>query len=241
MTPITQNIAKVRERITRAAKNCGRDPASITLLAVSKTRTAAEVAEACQAGLTAFGENYLQEAERKIALLKHLPIQWHFIGAIQSNKTGAIARNFDWVQGVDGLRVARRLGEARLESGTPLDLCLQVNVDDEPGKAGLPADEVLAVAGEVDSLPGLRLRGLMAIPRPASDPAIQRQSFATMRRLFERLRERHPQVDTLSMGMSADLESAIAEGATLVRIGTAIFGPRPARITTTAHSERPAE
>lgn len=235
MTTITENIAKVRQRLTMAAKNCGRDPEAITLLAVSKTRTVAEIAEAWRGGLAAFGENYLQEAEAKMAQLRHLPLQWHFIGAVQANKTAAIARAFDWVQSVDRLRIALRLSEARQDCDTPLDICLQVNVDDEPGKAGLPAAEVASMAGEVMALPGLRLRGLMAIPRPTDDLGLQRQSFATMRRLFEALRERHPQIDTLSMGMSADLEPAIAEGSTLVRIGTAIFGPRPARAATPKH------
>jgi len=235
MTTITQNIAKVRQRIFSAAKNCGRDPAGITLLAVSKTRSAEDITEAWHAGLGAFGENYLQEAEAKMAQLKHLPLQWHFIGAIQANKTGAIARAFDWVHSVDRLRIARRLGEARPASGSPLNICLQVNVDDEPGKAGLPVAEVADMAREVASLPGLRLRGLMAIPRPTDDTTLQRQSFATMRRLFDGIRQRHEQVDTLSMGMTADLESAIAEGSTLVRIGTAIFGPRPPHNTATDH------
>ncbi|HUH37581.1 MAG TPA: YggS family pyridoxal phosphate-dependent enzyme [Spongiibacteraceae bacterium] len=219
-------IAKVQSRIRAAAEAAGRAPGDVGLIAVSKTRPAAAIREAYAAGLHQFGENYLQEALAKQAELADLPLTWHFIGPIQSNKTRAIAEQFDWVHSVDRLKVAQRLSAQRPAGLPPLQLCLQVNISGEVSKSGAAPDALETLAAAVCALPGIRLRGLMAIPAASDDPAIQRAAFARLRALLQRLQRQHPQLDTLSMGMSADLEAAIAEGATLVRIGTDIFGPR---------------
>lgn len=224
---IAKHIAKLRDRIRVASQKCGRDDNAITLLAVSKTRPAEAIREAAAAGVTHFGENYLQEALEKIEQLRDLPLCWHFIGPIQSNKTRAIAEHFDWVHSVDRMKIAHRLSEQRPSDRSPLQICLQVNISAEASKAGVTLAELPELARRVASLPGLRLRGLMTIPAPAHDPAEQRKPFAALRHAMESLQEELPQLDTLSMGMSADLEAAIAEGATLVRVGTALFGPRP--------------
>ena len=223
---IAKHIAKLRDRIRVASQKCGRDDDAITLLAVSKTQPAEAIREAAAAGLTHFGENYLQEALEKIEQLRDLPLCWHFIGPIQSNKTRAIAENFDWVHSVDRVKIARRLSEQRPPDRPPLQVCLQVNISAEATKTGVTPDELPELARQVARLPGVRLRGLMAIPAPSRDPAEQRKAFAALRHAMESLRGELPQLDTLSMGMSADLEAAIAEGATIVRIGTALFGPR---------------
>ncbi len=223
---VAGRLTAVRERLHAAAIEAGREPGSVALLAVSKTKPVADIRAALAAGQRAFGENYLDEAQTKIAALEGERIDWHFIGAIQSNKTRRIAARFDWAHGVDRDRIARRLGAQRPAGMAPLNICLQVNIDAEPGKAGVEPAELAALAAAVDGLPGIRLRGLMAIPAPRRDFDAQRAVCARLRRLFESLRAAHPQMDTLSMGMSGDLEAAVAEGATLVRIGTAIFGAR---------------
>ena len=223
---IADNIAKLRQRLRLAAENSQRKPEETTLLAVSKTRTANEVREAHRCGLNAFGENYLQEAVEKIQALADLPLSWHFIGPIQSNKTRPIATHFNWVHSVDRLKIARRLSEQRAPEQPPLQVCLQANISGEASKSGVALTDLPALASQVASLPGLRLRGLMAIPAATRDSAAQRAAFARLRDALDDLRQLHPELDTLSMGMSGDLEAAIAEGATLVRIGTDIFGPR---------------
>ncbi len=224
--PTAKNITIVQDRIRRASQNCGRDAAEITLLGVGKTRPASAIRAAFEAGLDQFGENYLQEALDKIAALSDLPLTWHFIGPVQSNKTRPIAEHFHWIHSVDRLKIARRLSEQRPHELHPLQVCLQVNISGEESKSGVTPAELPELAAAVAELPGLTLRGLMAIPEASDDPERQRAPFAALRREFERLQSRHPTLDTLSMGMSADLEAAIAEGSTLVRVGTDIFGPR---------------
>lgn len=223
MSTIAENSATVLERIAAASRTAGRDPATVGLLAVSKTKPAAALREAAGAGLRDFGENYLQEALDKQPALADLPLVWHFIGPIQSNKTRAIASHFDWVHSVDRLKIAQRLAEQRPPERGTLNICLQVNVSGEASKSGCHPDELPALAAAVSRLPNLRLRGLMAIPEPTDDPASQRVAFARLRTLSEAL---NLGLDTLSMGMSQDLEAAIAEGATWVRVGTALFGAR---------------
>lgn len=223
MSTIAENIAKVGERIRAAAQASGRDLDHIGLLAVSKTKPAAAVREAYAAGIRDFGENYLQEALEKQAELSELPLIWHFIGPIQSNKTKPIAEHFAWVHSVDRLKIAQRLSEQRPTGLPPLNICLQVNVSAEDSKSGCAPAELAALAQAVSQLPNLRLRGLMAIPEPTDDVAAQRAAFARLRELRDGL---PLPLDTLSMGMSHDLDAAIAEGATWVRIGTALFGAR---------------
>ncbi|MCP1574307.1 pyridoxal phosphate enzyme (YggS family) [Herbaspirillum rubrisubalbicans] len=220
----------MQQQIARATQQAGRASASVQLLAVSKTFGPQAVAEAVQAGQRAFGENYLQEALDKIAampaLVPGIALEWHFIGPIQSNKTRPIAEHFAWVHSVDRLKIAQRLSEQRPAELGPLNICLQVNISGEASKSGLSPQELPAVAAQVAQLPHLRLRGLMAIPAPSEDPAQQRAAFAAVRGLYEQLRQSGLPLDTLSMGMSADLEAALAEGASIVRIGSAIFGAR---------------
>ncbi|UVJ43775.1 YggS family pyridoxal phosphate-dependent enzyme [Pseudomonas sp. LS1212] len=223
MSTIADNVLTVSARISAAARAAGRDEASIGLLAVSKTKPAAAVREAFAAGIRDFGENYLQEALGKQLELTDLPLTWHFIGPIQSNKTRAIAENFAWVHSVDRLKIAQRLSEQRPEGLPPLNICIQVNVSGEASKSGCSAADLPALAAAISSLPRLKLRGLMAIPEPTEDRAAQDAAFATVRTLQDSL---NLPLDTLSMGMSHDLESAIAQGATWVRIGTALFGAR---------------
>lgn len=224
---VANNIAKVLQRIRAAAAACGRTADSVRLIAVSKTRPAADIRAAVAAGAADIGENYLQEALGKLTELADLPITWHFIGPLQSNKTRAVAEHFHWVHSVDRLKLAQRLSEQRPPELPPLNVCLQVNISDEATKSGVAPAQLAELAAAVAALPRLRLRGLMAIPEPSADPAAQRRAFAAVRAEFEALRASHPALDTLSMGMSADLEAAIAEGATLVRVGTDIFGARP--------------
>jgi hypothetical protein len=223
MSTIAENIAKVGARIREAAQASGRDPASVALLAVSKTKPAQAIREAHAAGLRDFGENYLQEALEKQEQLADLPLVWHFIGPIQSNKTRAIAEHFAWVHSVDRLKIAQRLSDQRPTTLPALNVCLQVNVSGEASKSGCTPEELGELARAVHRLPRLRLRGLMAIPEPTDDPAEQHSAFARLRQLRDDL---NLDLDTLSMGMSHDLEAAIAEGATWVRIGTALFGAR---------------
>ncbi|NBA98660.1 YggS family pyridoxal phosphate-dependent enzyme [Pseudomonas sp. R5(2019)] len=223
MSTIADNVLTVRARIGAAAQATGRDPASIGLLAVSKTKPAAAVREAFAAGLHDFGENYLQEALAKQTELTDLPLSWHFIGPIQSNKTRAIAEHFAWVHSVDRLKIAQRLSEQRPPEMAPLNICIQVNVSGEASKSGCTPEDLPDLAQAIAALPRLKLRGLMAIPEPTEDRAAQDAAFATVRALQDSL---NLSLDTLSMGMSHDLESAIAQGATWVRIGTALFGAR---------------
>ena len=223
------NLDALHERITKAARAAGRDPSSVRLLAVSKAFPATVIAEAARAGQRAFGENYVQEALAKMDELvdsADQPLEWHFIGPIQSNKTRAIAQAFDWVQSVDRLKIAERLAEQRPADLPLLNVLLQVNVSGEASKAGVAPDQLSQLAAAVAHLPRLRLRGLMAIPAPETDVERQRLAFARTNKLFRQLCAEGLKVDVLSMGMSDDLEAAIAEGATMVRIGTAIFGAR---------------
>src|SRR5690554_1409818 len=223
---LADKYSAVRRQITLACENASRSPDSVSLLAVSKTRSADEVRELSRCGQRAFGENYLQEALDKIEALSDLDLEWHFIGPIQSNKTRPIAEHFDWVHSVDRLKIATRLSEQRPARLPPLNICLQVNISDEASKSGCSLDELPTLAAAVARLPNLRLRGLMAIPKPEDDPQRQRAVFAQVRELLQQLQQSHPGLDTLSMGMSADIDAAIQEGSTLVRVGTALFGPR---------------
>ena len=223
---IAANIAKVLERVGTGAAKYARDPASITVLAVSKTQPAGAVRAAAACGLRDFGENYLQEAEEKIAACADLDLSWHFIGPLQSNKTRRVAAAFDWVHSVDREKLLRRLSDQRDPHLPPLNVCLQVNISGEDSKAGVPPAALPELLELAAGLPRLRLRGLMAIPAPAADFATQKAPLDMLAVLFERARGQHPGLDTLSMGMSADLEAAIAAGSTMLRIGTAIFGPR---------------
>ena len=226
MTTIASNMQAVRAAIADAAETCGRAPQDIELLAVSKTFSADAVREAYDAGQRRFGENYVQEGLDKIAALQGLQIEWHFIGPIQSNKTRPIAEHFDWVHGIERLKIAERLSAQRPAGLPPLQVCLQVNVSGEASKSGVPPDEAETLAHDIAALPNLHLRGLMTVPAPSDDIADQRAAFAQLRVLFKRLKRNGLQLDTLSMGMSHDFPAAIAEGATLVRIGSAIFGNR---------------
>ncbi|HTT10630.1 MAG TPA: YggS family pyridoxal phosphate-dependent enzyme [Burkholderiaceae bacterium] len=223
-------VRRVHERISAAARAAGRDPASIGLVAVSKTYGPDLVLAATRARLRRFAENYVQEGVEKIARVREaapdLVLEWHFIGPLQANKTRPVAESFDWVQSIERTRVAQRLAEQRPAGLPPLNVLLQVNISGEETKSGVPPAEVAALAAAVAALPRLRLRGLMAIPAPASAPAEQRRPFARLRQLLESLRAHGHDLDTLSMGMSEDLEAAILEGATMVRIGAAIFGAR---------------
>jgi len=228
MTMIGDNLQHVRERIVTACAAAGRDPASVHLLAVSKTFPADVVREAQAAGQLAFGENYVQEGVAKIEALADLrgKLEWHCIGPLQSNKTRVVATHFDWVHSIDRLKIAERLAEQRPAELPPLQVCLQVNVDAGANKSGVPPGEALALARAVAALPRLRLRGLMAIPEPTPDFESQRALFLAAARVFEAIRADGIALDTLSLGMSADLEAAIAAGSTMVRVGTAIFGRR---------------
>ena len=231
---IAQRLTTVYEKIRLAEQQYGRKPGSVQLLAVSKTRPIRDIQEAQHAGQTAFGENYLQEALGKITALAtpeantppHMPHQWHFIGPIQSNKTRDIAEHFNWVHSLERIKIAQRLSEQRPKHLPPLSVCLQINIDNETSKSGLLPSDALLLAQQIQELPQLKLRGLMAIPTPTTNFNLQRQSFRKLRELYEQLQQQEIPLDTLSMGMSNDLQAAIAEGATLVRIGTAIFGPR---------------
>jgi pyridoxal phosphate enzyme (YggS family) len=226
MGAIDDNLQAVRERIARAARAAGRDPAGVRLLAVSKTHPAAAIERAWRAGQSAFGESYVQEAIDKMRALAALPLEWHLVGALQSNKTRAAAARFQWVHTLDSERIARRLSEQRPGALGPLDVLVQVNISGERSKSGVPPREAPGLARSVAALPRLRLRGLMAIPEATPDPQLQRARFREMRALFDALQREGLALDTLSMGMSDDMEAAIAEGSTLVRIGTAIFGER---------------
>lgn len=230
MSTIDANLQAVQQIIGAAAREAGRAPQSVALLAVSKTFGADAVLEAARAGQRAFGENYLQEALDKIAAVAaaapETPLEWHFIGPIQSNKTRPIAQHFDWVHAVEREKIAQRLSEQRPAGLAPLNICLQVNISGEASKSGVTPAELPELARRVAALPNLKLRGLMAIPEPEADFEAQRAPFARLRQLYEQLRADGLELDTLSMGMSADLRAAIVEGATIVRVGSAIFGAR---------------
>ena len=227
MTTISANLQAVERRIAAACAAAGRDPAQVRLLAVSKTWPAADVAAAAACGQRAFGESYVQEATAKIAVLQATPgLEWHFIGPLQSNKTRPVAEHFDWVHSIERLKIAERLSAQRPAGMAPLQVCLQVNVSGEESKSGCAPAEAPELAAAIARLPNLRLRGLMTIPEPTDDRALQRRRFALLRELRATLAGRGIETDTLSMGMSDDLEAAIAEGATIVRVGTAIFGRR---------------
>lgn len=221
-------LATVRARLVAAARAAGRDPGTVTLIGVTKTRSADDIRAAVECGLVDFGENYLQEALPKLAALRALRERtvWHYIGQLQSNKTRPVAESFDWVHTVDRLKVAERLSSQRAFHGPPLNVCLQVNLGDEPAKGGVRPEEVRALAQSVAGLPRLRLRGLMCIPPESDDPQVQAGLFAALRHLRDDLNRGGLSLDSLSMGMSGDLEAAIMEGATHVRVGTALFGER---------------
>ncbi|MEY3522287.1 MAG: hypothetical protein RLZZ177_3002 [Pseudomonadota bacterium] len=225
-TTIPAQLRQVQERIQQACVTAARDPLSVRLLAVSKTFPASQVAEAFAAGQTAFGENYIQEAVEKITALAHLPLEWHCIGPIQSNKTRLVAEHFDWVHSVDRLKIAQRLSEQRPGNLAPLNVCLQINIDGGPTKSGVAPAEALALAQAATQLPQLRLRGIMTIPEPSENFASASKAHREARALFDALCQSGLALDTLSMGMSADLEAAISEGSTMVRVGSAIFGGR---------------
>jgi len=229
MTTIGHNLHTVRERMAAACAAAQRPVEDVTLLAVSKTFGPDAVRQAHQAGQRAFGENYIQEAVEKIALLSDLPLEWHCIGPIQSNKTRLVAQHFDWAHTVDRLKIAQRLSEQRPEGRAPLSVCIQVNIDGGPSKSGVAPQEAGDLAREVARLPGLRLRGLMTIPEPVEEFEAQKAVHERAADLFQALREGGLEQVALSMGMSADLEAAIAAGSTMVRVGTAIFGGRPSK------------
>ncbi len=234
MTQITDRLEQIHSQINAAAVKADREPQTISLLAVSKTRQADELRQAWAGGQRAFGENYLQEALDKIESLRDLDICWHFIGPIQSNKTRAIAENFSWVHSVDRLKIAQRLNDQRPAGMAPLNICLQVNISEEQSKSGILPAELPALASAVAALKNIQLRGLMAIPASNDDLQQQRKPFEQMNMLLKTLQQQLPDaaLDTLSMGMSGDMEAAILEGATIVRIGTALFGPRDYSVQT---------
>ena len=229
MNDIAHNLAQVRDKISAAAKRCGRASEEITLLAVSKTKPASAIADAIEAGQHAFGENYVQEGVDKIRFFQEqgkTDLQWHFIGPLQSNKSRLVAEHFDWCHTIDRLRIASRLNDQRPEALPPLNVLIQVNISDENSKSGIALEELDALAADVAALPRLTLRGLMAIPAPESSYERQFAVAQQMAVAFEALKARYETVDTLSLGMSDDMEAAIAAGSTMVRIGTAIFGAR---------------
>jgi len=223
---LSDNISKLLERVRRSSQKSQFGNSDILVVAVSKTRSAADIRAAHQCGLTDFGENYLQEALDKISDLPDLPLNWHFIGPVQSNKTRPIAEHFHWVHGVDREKVARRLHEQRPAQLPPLQVCIQVNISGEQSKSGVPPEQLAALAGAIGSLPRLKLRGLMGMPAVDASARRRRRDFRALREHLQALRTVAPDLDTLSMGMSDDFETAIAEGATIIRVGTAIFGPR---------------
>jgi len=226
MSSIAQSLEKIRNRVTVLERRYGRPPGSTQVLAVSKTKPPEAVRAAAEAGQRDFGENHVQDAITKLDALAELDLVWHFIGPIQSNKTRVVAARFDWVHSIDRAKIARRLNEQRPDDMPPLNVCVQVNVSGEESKSGVEPEAVQALAEVVSELPRLKLRGLMTLPRPCDALELQRRPFAALRGMLEALNASGYALDTLSMGMTNDMEAAIAEGATIVRIGTAIFGPR---------------
>ncbi|MGC6360196.1 YggS family pyridoxal phosphate-dependent enzyme [Bisgaard Taxon 45] len=227
---IKQNLAQLQQHIQQATQHAQRPTSAVKLLAVSKTKPVEDIYQAYQAGQTAFGENYVQEGVEKIQYFaqKNIPLEWHFIGPLQSNKTKLVAEHFDWMQTLDRKKIADRLNEQRPHDKKPLNVLIQINISDEDSKSGIQPNEMLELAKHIQTLPHLCLRGLMAIPAPTDDLAIQEQAFTQMNVLFKQLKQALPdaQIDTLSMGMSDDMATAIECGSTMVRIGTAIFGAR---------------
>ncbi|MBB1318775.1 YggS family pyridoxal phosphate-dependent enzyme [Shewanella sp. SR43-4] len=228
MTTIADRISIAQSRINQAAQNCSRSSAEISLLAVSKTKPISDIVAAYQAGQRLFGENYVQEGETKITALQadYPDIEWHFIGPLQSNKSKIVAEHFDWMHTLSRDKIAQRLHEQRPNNKPPLNVCIQVNISQEESKSGVNAEDVATLALTINSLSKLTLRGLMAIPTATNDEQIQQQEFAQLKQLFDQLKQQYPSVDTLSMGMSNDMDIAIANGSTMVRIGSAIFGER---------------
>lgn len=228
MTTIADRISIAQSRINQAAQNCSRSSAEISLLAVSKTKPISDIVAAYQAGQRLFGENYVQEGETKITALQadYPDIEWHFIGPLQSNKSKIVAEHFDWMHTLSRDKIAQRLHEQRPSNKPPLNVCIQVNISQEESKSGVNAEDVATLALTINSLSQLTLRGLMAIPTATNDEQIQQQEFAQLKQLFDQLKQQYPSVDTLSMGMSNDMDIAIANGSTMVRIGSAIFGER---------------
>ncbi|MBB1389953.1 YggS family pyridoxal phosphate-dependent enzyme [Shewanella sp. SG44-6] len=228
MTTIADRISIAQSRINQAAQNCSRSSAEISLLAVSKTKPISDIIAAYQAGQRLFGENYVQEGETKITALQadYPDIEWHFIGPLQSNKSKIVAEHFDWMHTLSRDKIAQRLHEQRPSNKPPLNVCIQVNISQEESKSGVNAEDVATLALTINSLSQLTLRGLMAIPTATNDEQIQQQEFAQLKQLFDQLKQQYPSVDTLSMGMSNDMDIAIANGSTMVRIGSAIFGER---------------
>jgi pyridoxal phosphate enzyme (YggS family) len=226
MPTINERLQQLRSLIRAAETRAQRPPHSVSLLAVSKGHDVAAIREAVAAGQTAFAESYVQEALEKIQLLADVPIEWHFIGPIQSNKTAQIATHFDWVHSVDRLKIAQRLNAQRSDTRPPLNVCIQLNISGEASKSGLPASALVPLAEAIRQLPRLRLRGLMTVPAPEPDPYKQCLPFRQLKQCLDQLNQLGMGLDTLSMGMSDDMQAAIAEGATIVRIGTAVFGPR---------------
>jgi len=226
MSRIAENLAKISQRIHTAAMAAGRDADAVRILAVSKTHSVDKIREAYAAGLTSFGESYVQEAVQKITELNDLPLEWHFIGPIQSNKTRTIAEHFHCVQSLDRLKVAIRLNEQRPKHLPPLNVCVQVNISKESSKSGIVQQALHEFVEQLVELPRLKLRGLMAIPQKTTDEVQQRAMFGELRRIFDDLNQQDYQLDTLSMGMTNDLEAAVSEGSNMVRIGTGLFGVR---------------
>lgn len=228
MTTIADRISIAQSRINQAAQNCSRASAEISLLAVSKTKPISDIIAAYQAGQRLFGENYVQEGETKITALQadYPDIEWHFIGPLQSNKSKIVAEHFDWMHTLSRDKIAQRLHEQRPSNKPPLNVCIQVNISQEESKSGVNAEDVATLALTINSLSKLTLRGLMAIPTATNDEQLQQQEFAQLKQLFDQLKQQYPSVDTLSMGMSNDMDIAIANGSTMVRIGSAIFGER---------------
>jgi len=226
VTTIAENIGRLKDQLQRLECQYERSAASVKLLAVSKRHPVESIIAANEAGIADFGENYLQEALDKIQHLSSMRVNWHFIGPIQSNKTKAIAENFQWVHSVDRLKIAQRLSDQREPSDTKLNICVQIKLSDEASKSGIELSEAEALCDAVEALPNLQLRGLMAIPAALPDVESQRRTFRALADEYSRLKPRYTQLDTLSMGMSNDFEAAVAEGSTLIRIGTAVFGPR---------------
>lgn len=224
---ISQNLATISQQIQQYSQQANRPANAVRLLAVSKTKPVSAIEQAISAGQLAFGENYVQEAVEKIQFFANRPeLEWHFIGALQSNKTRVVAEHFDWVQTIDRFKIAQRLSEQRPATLTPLNVLIQINISDEDSKAGIQPAEMLELATQINQLPNLKLRGLMAIPKPEDTPEKQRIALTQMQTLFEQLKQHFADVDTLSMGMSDDMPVAIECGSTMVRIGTAIFGAR---------------
>ncbi|SUI76203.1 Predicted enzyme with a TIM-barrel fold [Shewanella morhuae] len=228
MTTIADRLAIAHSRIAQAAQKCDRQPSSIRLLAVSKTKPVEDIIAAYQAGQRCFGENYVQEGAEKITALKatYPDIEWHFIGPLQSNKTNIVAQHFNWMHTVSRDKIAQRLNDQRPNELTPLNVCIQINISAEDTKSGIDTDQMLPLAKLITQLPNLTLRGLMAIPTATADTELQLKEFSTLHKLFQELQLHYPSIDTLSMGMSNDLDAAIRCGSTMVRIGSAIFGER---------------